>query len=436
MIDQIVSSLRRRTDLIGWTVRRELVHGTQLYAAAGRIEAERQTREERCDLAVVCPTSFPDGAKGCGTGRATILPGEQVEPAIARAVEMASRVHNPLHGLPGPAPLPDVPLQERDLVERPAEQLREAHEHLTTLASAEARVRLTAAEWHAQTIETQLVNSRGQEGSQRETRLGLEWVLVMGEGNDRAEGFRERSLRRLADLAMEQEFESLTRETLDRQQAGAAPAWEGAVVVRDRTLAGYVDSGPIRFLSSAANRYAKLSGWDIGEEVAPKNDQGEPFTAWANRILPYGSQSSRFDEEGIPGQRLLLIKDNHLEALWAPQRYAEYLNVPATGEFGDIEVPPGSRPEAELLTPPYVEIAGFSWFNPDPVTGDFATEIRLGYVVEDGSRRPFRGGLLIGNLLESLGRARWSREAGFFGNYQGPRTGRFEGLKVSGPTTG
>ena len=376
MFNSLLSSLRHRTDLRGWTARHNRSQGTQLYAAAGRIEAERQTREERYSLAVLCETRGPDGSKGCGTGEATLLPGDAIEPAIDRAVEMASHVHNPPYSLPGPAPLPDVPLEDRDLVERPLERLREAHARLTAYAARQPALRLTAAEWHADSVETNLVNSLGQEGSQRATDLGLEWVLVTGTRDDRVESFHERSLRRLADLPQEEDFDTLARRTLDRVRAGDAPTWDGPIVVRGATLATYIDSGTIRFLASAANRYAKLSSWEIGQEVAAGNGDGHRLTLWANRVLPFGTNSSRFDREGIPGQRLLLIRDNRLEAFSASQRYAEYMNLPPTGEFGDIELPQGSTAASDLLSPPYVEITGFSWFNPDPVTGEFATEIR------------------------------------------------------------
>lgn len=420
---------------MGWTARREQRHGTQFFSAGGRTEAERQTREERCIVAVVCETTGLDGSPGCGLGDATILPGDAVEPAIERAVEMARHVHNPPHGLPGPAPLPSVPLEDPDLIEHPEEVLLEAHTRLTALASRQPSLRLTAAEWHAESVETTLVNSRGQEGNQKSTAIDIEWVVVTGRADDRVESFFERRLRRLADLHLEKEFDLLAKRAVDRQHASPSPTWDGPVVVADTTLATFLDSGPIRFLGSAANRYAKLSGWEIGQQVVPDGPGGEPLTLWANRILPFGVRSCRFDDEGIPGQRVRLIHNNHLESFSATQRYAEYLNLPPTGEFGDLELPAGQTAAATLLAPPYLEVAGFSWFNPDPVTGDFATEIRMGYVTENGSRRPFRGGLLIGNLMAALGQARWSTETGFYGNYLGPTTGRFEGLKVA-PTTG
>jgi hypothetical protein len=73
----------------------------------------------------------------------------------------------------------------------------------------------------------------------------------------------------------------------------------------------------------------------------------------------------------------------------------------------------------------------WSWFSPDPTTGDFASEIRLGYVVDGASRRPFIGGLLVGNVLDALANVRWSSETGFYGSYLGPTTARFASLKIT-----
>ena len=79
-----------------------------------------------------------------------------------------------------------------------------------------------------------------------------------------------------------------------------------------------------------------------------------------------------------------------------------------------------------------LEIIQFSWFSPDFVTGDFATEIRMGYPVEDGMRKPFRGVQLIGNFLDALANVSWSGETGFYGNYLDPQAARFNDLKLAG----
>jgi PmbA protein len=190
-------------------------------------------------------------------------------------------------------------------------------------------------------------------------------------------------------------------------------------------------SGVLQFLSSAEAKYRKITQWEAGSPVFRKAGAGDPLTIWANRRLPYGLHADQFDEEGLPAQRLLLIEDNKLANYWAKKRYAEYLSLPATGSFGDIELPPGPAPEASLRAGPYAEIARFSWFDPDVVTGDFASEIRLGYLVDGDQRTPFRGGMLVGNVLDALAEAHWSSETGFYGSYQGPVAVRLEGLKIT-----
>jgi predicted Zn-dependent protease len=218
-----------------------------------------------------------------------------------------------------------------------------------------------------------------------------------------------------------------------------APDYTGPVVLRGDVLANFmcgdrvlVDNGLFAVLGSAQSKFSKISKWEIGQSIFPVEVTGDPLTLWATRQLAYGTQSNRFDEEGLPAQRLLLIQDNRLMALAASQRYADYLNLPPTGAFGNIELAPGQTSQAELLAEPHVEIVSFSWFNPDAITGDFATEIRLGYVVDATGRHPFKGGLLIGNVLTALANVRWSSEMAFCGNYLGPATARFAQLTVAG----
>ena len=70
--------------------------------------------------------------------------------------------------------------------------------------------------------------------------------------------------------------------------------------------------------------------------------------------------------------------------------------------------------------------------SPDPITGSFVGEIRLGYEVENGEAQPIRGGSISGNLFSALAGACFSQETGFFGNYVGPRGARFPAVTVAG----
>jgi predicted Zn-dependent protease len=107
----------------------------------------------------------------------------------------------------------------------------------------------------------------------------------------------------------------------------------------------------------------------------------------------------------------------------------------ATGAFGNLTVAPGQAPIAALRAASdgaVYEVVAFSSFSPDPISGDFVSEIKLGYRHDAKGTRPIKGGSLSGNLFEALGDARFSRETYSDGTYYGPAALRFASLTISG----
>jgi PmbA protein len=436
MLDKIIDSLNKRSDLAAWTVRHLISRGTQVYAVPKQTEARRAVDIEQYKIDVVRRTTDADGNEAVGSGNTTILPGGDIESAIEHAVLTAGLVANPVHTIPGPAPLPDVPLIDADLQNDAARATKTVMEQIRASASQNPDVYLTAAECFGEVHTIHLVNSREIDAEQESTQINIEFVLHSQRGDQDVETFLEKRRRRVADLGLEEEMQGRVRQTLDHFEITHAPSWQGPVLLRGSVLATFLAgdslrSGVLQTLGDAEAKYAKYSTWEIGKPVFRNEVKGDSLTVWANRCIPYGIYSNRFDEEGLPAQRVELIRDNELVAFTASQRYADYLGIPATGAFGGVEIPPGRTPASALLEEPYVEVIEFSWFNPDLITGDFATEIRFGYLVENGVRKPFRGGQLVGNYLEALADIRWSSETGIFGNYMGPHTARVNNLTIS-----
>jgi PmbA protein len=436
-LDKIIDALKKRGDIAGWTVRHLIREGSQVYAVPRQTEARRSAGIENYEIDVLRKTKDREGNEAVGTGNATVLPAGDIEAAIERAVLTAGLMANPVHSIPGPAPLPDVPLVDADLQTDHAAVTKAVMEQMQACAAQNSDVELTAAEAFGEIHRTRLVNSRGIDAEQEATHVTVEFVLHSQRGDRDVETFVEMRRRRVADLGIEEEMQRRVQQTLDQFETGSAPAWEGPVVLRGAVLATFLAGdgprgGVLHTLGNAEAKYAKYSSWEVGKSVFQTEVKGDPLTVWASRCIPFGTNSNRFDEEGIPAQRVELIRDNELVTFVASQRYADYLELPATGAFGGVEIPAGQTQASALLAEPCIEVMQFSWFNPDPITGDFATEIRFGYLVEDGVRKPFRGGQLIGNFMEALADVRWSTETGMFGNYLGPDTARFNHLKVSG----
>ena len=434
MLERVVEALRDRRDLKDWSAARTVRRGVQSYAVPNGLEAVRQVQEERYQVNVLRETRGADGEAACGSANATFLPGDDVSAAIDSAAERAGFLSNPPHGIPDPEDIPNVPLADARIQKEPEAVLGELYDRLQSAAAQHPQVRLTSAEFFADETNTALANSRGLDAAQTATSLSVDWVLSAGEGEKQTESFFSTSRRRLQDLDIEGTVDRHARYVTDLRTARAPEPYRGPVVLRRSTLAEFMNASVLKILSSAEFKYKRMSPWDIGRPVLTGEVKGDSLTIWANRRLPYGVHSSRFDLEGLPAQRLLLIENGILKALSAAQQYAEYLSIPPSGGFGNVEAAPGDAPESELLAEPHVEVVAFSWFNPNAITGEFSAEIRQGYLATADGRSAFRGGLLVGNVLKALTNVRFSSETGFYGDYQGPTTARFSELSVTAGT--
>jgi PmbA protein len=432
MFEKIRRAISSHDHIQDWNIRRVRTREFQQYELRESTEAFRTAVDEKYLIEVLRENRSASGELTVGLGSAPLLTEAEIEGAVQQAYLTAGLVHNPPYQFPFPEEPPEVPLVDQALLDQPKQALEELINELKVKTGEHPEIRLSAAEGFGTVVETRLISSRGIDVEQTATNIYLQWVFMSGEGEQEVESFVELSRRRLTDLDLAGEVDRRAGYTRDLREAAQPSSYQGPVVVRGAALAEMVGSDVLRNLPSAALTFTGETPWKVGESIARDELKGEPLHCWANRKLPYGTLSSRFDKEGLPAQRVELIKDHQLLALTASGKYAEYLDVPATGAFGNLEIAPGSTPETDLIQAPFVEVAEFSWFNPNPMTGDFSSEIRLGYAVDQHGRKPFRGGLLVGNLLDALSDVTWSEETGFFGSYQGPRAARFNQLQVAG----
>jgi len=437
MLEKIKQILDNHQEIKSWSISHQKTDGTQQYDIGKTREAIRQVSTECYKVDVLCDSLDGEGKSSCGVGTVTLLPGDEIQEMIEQAVLTAKLVHNQPFDFPDPGELPKVELADSVYLKDPKGALDNTISTIMEISSLIPGVRISAAECFGQERQTHLLSSKGIDANQNDTEIYIQWVVIAGKGEDEVESFAEIYSRRLADLNLDEEVKRRAQYTADLLKTETAPSRTGPVIVRGGTLAGMLAGevyfgSMIQLLSSAENKYTGETPWKIGKSIFREEVKGDPLHVFANRQLPYGMNSSVFDSEGIPAQRVSLIQDNQLKTFIASQRFAHYLNLPVTGDFGNLEMSAGSTPTADLVADSHIEIADFSWFNPNPITGDFASEIRLGYLVENGERKPFRGGLLIGNLLDALADVTWSSEIGFYSNYLGPSAARFNNLQVAG----
>jgi len=151
----------------------------------------------------------------------------------------------------------------------------------------------------------------------------------------------------------------------------------------------------------------------IGKKIA-----SDMITAIDDSTLPYHWGSYKFDSEGSPSARNVLIDRGILTSYLVDRKSAVKLNMSLTGNgrrqsYRDIPFPRmsntfignGSEDPTSIISSikKGVYAKEFSGGQVDPATGDFVFGISEGYLIENGELgSPVKGATLIGNGPEIL----------------------------------
>ena len=453
-IEAVAGALIMQRNVSDWQIRQHTERSAQLFLIGHTTETRRLVSTQRIQARIYNDhPPHPKTADSAGTHEAgnarqrgattrVLLPEEiadqgRLTRALEEAVFIAGLTDNPPYSLPRPPSgfYPDAEIVDSALILSDASRmavLDELRERLLAAVAAEPGIRLSSAELYATGGEVALRNSRGIDIASSETDLFCDLVLIAGQGDLAAEYHMMPQRRRLADLPIEEIVRQAARYARDSLRAEMPATYAGPVVISGEALVDLFS--PLIFHSSARAAYQSMSRLEPGQPISGEQDiDGDRLTFISNALLPYGTSSAPFSEEGLPGERLVIVQDHLLQSWWAEQRYADYLHIRPTGGFANIEIPPGAHPVQDLLGNGTVyHLVAFSWLNPDELTGDFVAEIKLGYRLEQGQITPIKGGSLSGNLFAALGNVHLSRETQFTGNYSGPEALRFEHLTIAG----
>jgi len=435
MLERIIRQLESHSSVHDWQVKLNHKRSHQLFLVGERVESERTVETVRAQVRIFNDHPSPGGETVRGDASFILLPqdGESViAQKLQEAVFMAGLVGNPPFSLPGPADYPQVEVLDQRLAQEPLTVLGELREQLIASASKEPQVRLSSSECFLDVGDSEFRNSRGIDAAVQSSRAMFDFVLISSDGQDESEMHISQERRRAADFDVPALVSRKATQARDALRATLPAKHEGAVVISREALLGMWSF--LRMQTSAQGKFQKLSQLEVGESVFGEREvMGDPLNLRSDGVLPFGLRSGPFDAEGLPGQDVAIVEDNTLCRLWASQRYAEYLGLEPTGAFGNVVVPPGRTPLADLLAAgPVIHIVAFSDMMPNMVTGDVIAEIRLGYAIDGDTVTPVKGGALSTNVYDALSSATYSQESVFLGEYQGPEAIRFAQMAVAG----
>lgn len=154
----------------------------------------------------------------------------------------------------------------------------------------------------------------------------------------------------------------------------------------------------------------------LGEQVA-----SPLVTVIDDATLPHRRGSYRFDDEGVPSQRTVLVDKGTLNSYLYDRLAAARDNVPPTGNgrresyrhkpiprMSNTFIAPGDSAEDDIIkcTPRGLFVKRMGGGQVNTVTGDFVFEVQEGYTIEDGTiGEPVREATLSGNgpdVLKSI----------------------------------
>jgi len=327
-----------------------------------------------------------------------------------------------------------VQLVDRTMRNHPKQALDLVEDAIRKILSEHEDVRLSSAEMFSESREAIFQNSLGLQAVQEDTLFTLLLVLLYTRGTDEVEVEIELRVRNLELLSLRTEVAEAI-ERVRRSVDAKLPETGSFDVVLTGEPLDHLWKWVIHQTSASA-AYAKTSTVGLGQSLASGKIDGDFLNLWTDAALDYGVRSYVFDGFGQPAGRTQLVRGSLLHNRWGSKRYADYLQMPSTGDLGMILVEPGRAGEADILASrdgkPVHLIDQFSYFSPNAVTGAFSAEIRSGLEIKGAKRQPIKGGSISGVMNTALRQMYLSEVTTQRSDYLGPKFIRFNGLTIAG----
>jgi len=435
MIERLMRVLERTPGVSEWKLVARRVEGRELFFVRRGLDMQRARSVRRLGLSVY--HDFEEGGRPFrGVVRIGVHP-EAADAELSRWVEDAVFAARQVRNEPFPLVEPGAtapPLPASSFAGRPlGGWLAPLSEALFAPGPAgEGRAaRINSAELFLDQVETRILSSRGVDVSYAGYEGYVE-LIVEAEGPGGAvELYKEIQFAGFLPERLSGEVRTELELAGDRAQAGPTPRLKTAAVILSgepvrEFLGYYLTQG------AAESMYNEISRFKVGDSLQGRDVRGDRLSIRGEPYLEGSTASAPWDGDGFALQSTALIEDGVLRRAWGPVRFCHYLGVPPTGGLANLVVRPGSRSLEEMRGDARLEVVAFSDFHSDPITGDFGGEIRLGYLIEAGRRRPVTGGSLSGNVKEVHGELYLSRELQQLNGFQGPQAVELFGVAVTG----
>lgn len=422
MTDKIIDILKN-SGIDAWEVTDKITEAWEFYFIKHELDQNRVRDVEHIDVTVY--RALEDG-KYLGSASEEINPTATLEEAkkiINELYERASYVKNPYYELNKK----QVSVENRDYdIEQTARDYIEALSQIPETSTED----INSYEIFAEKCRQRYVNSEGIDVTITYPNSKVEVVVNARNDEHEIELYRmykagscdkEHLVKELTDTLKFGKDRLITKPTPALKKAPLLLSTEDATKIYEY----------LAVKMYASMKYRGYSNWEIGKAIA-EEVQGDKITLKALRELPNSSMNSPIDKQGAEIRDMYILKDNVPENYWGDCQFRYYLGVSDSFIAGNFLVEGGSSSEEVIRNGQYLEAVEFSDFSVDPLTGDFAGEIRLAYWHDGDKTTPVSGGSVSGSLPELIKNIKLSTELKQYNNYLIPSVIKIDNATIAG----
>ena len=406
-----------------WELKETTVRGWEFYFIRHALDQNRATQVKTFGVTLYRP--LEGGLLGSASGEIPPTAGTaEIEKILSDIYFQASLVKNPAYSLTD-KPVVSPPLKEVDAAAISRDFL-----------SAMAGVKETDTEYinsyeiFVKEITRRYLNSNGVEYTVRYPSSMIEVVVNARSGGHEVELYRSFESGTCDADKLRRDTESALRCARDRLVTEPTPRLNTFDVLFSTADALEI-YGYFSDRISADMIFRRLSDWTPGKAIA-ENMTGDRLTMRAVTSLANSSADYPIDEEGSAITDRTLIRAGVAESLWGHRQFCQYLGAEDGFIARNIVVEGGARSEAEVRRGDYLEVVEYSSFQVDPMGGDIAGEIRLGYLHRDGRVTIVSGGSVTGQMADVIPTMEFSAETEQYDTFVIPRVTRLKNLKITG----
>lgn len=432
MLDRIISILNSKKDVIsGYVIMETMTEASELFFIRRNVDMDRAKRVHHYSVTVYI--DFEDNGtsyKGSSTTKLhPTMSEEELRKAVEDAAFAAKFAKNPYYPLVKPSSC-----RKTETGSFSEESLPYYMNLLTEAVYKNDRFEkggINSCEIFLNRIYTHVVNSEGVDEDTVTYSGMVEFITTWKEEGEEIELYKCLNFSEFEPDTITAEVDEMIRLCREKAVAKQTPSLGKAAVLLTRDAVkdffSYYCSK-----SNASSVYNHSSTWQIGDAIQGEDVKGDRITLKLDPYLVGSTYSKGFDEDGFPVKPVTILENGVLKRYIANTRYAHYLAVEPTGSIRNMVVSPGSRTISELKQEPYFEVAAFSDFNVDPVTGDFGGEVRLAWYYDGERTIPLTGGAVTGNINELHRELYLSAELQKDNYYEGPAAVKIMNMNVSG----